>query len=143
MKRKFVAAIIIAVCILGMGVKAYAYDIEEQIIYNLKEEVPLERAFIKLERISNYEISFYFDNDVNLEKKFRILAGGNTYKNILDLVLQFNNLKKIRLAEQLFYIYPKAKQSKYETEQKMSFKENKRTKDKIKWHQYLEKPETK
>lgn len=142
MKEKLVVVIIVTVFVFSIGVKSYAYDIEEQITYNLKEETTLKKAFTKLEKISHNEISFYFTDDVNLSKKFRILAGGNTYKNILDLVLQFNNLKKIRLAKQLFYIYPKDKQIKYESKQKINFNEQEVGNDKIDWDNYIEKPET-
>ena len=131
MERNWKLIILVVIFILSIGSDAYAYDIEEQVTYNLVEEVALEEAFIKLEKIANNEISFYFAADVNLDKKFRILAGRNTYKNILDLILQFNNLKRIRLAKQLFYIYPKSTEAKYETAQKITFEEQKIMNNKI------------
>ena len=140
MERNWKLIILVVIFILSIGSDAYAYDIEEQVTYNLVEEVALEEAFIKLEKIANNEISFYFAADVNLDKKFRILAGRNTYKNILDLILQFNNLKRIRLAKQLFYIYPKSTEAKYETAQKITFEEQKIMNNKIDWDNYIAKP---
>ena len=139
MKKRWMLTMLAIIIVLSMDITAYAYELEEKITYNLEKQVTLEEAFIKLEKIANNEIIFYFADDINLQKGFRILAGRDTYKNVLDLILQFNNLQRIRLAKQLFYIYPQSKQAKYEAKRNTIVK-SKTMNDKVDWDNYIEKP---
>ncbi|KXS44282.1 MAG: type IV pilus assembly protein PilQ [Candidatus Frackibacter sp. T328-2] len=106
--KKIILLLIISMLVITTSVSAF--NMEKKITFNLRKGSNLKEGFNKLEELSNNEISFYYDSDINLNKQFKISLQNESYQTTLNLVLQLNSLKMNKVTDNMYYIYPASKE---------------------------------
>jgi type II secretory pathway component GspD/PulD (secretin) len=109
-KKKIIISILI-ISLFLLSANVMAFDMEKDISFNLRKGSKLKEAFDSLENISNGEISFYYDSGVNLNKRFKMTIQNKSFQSVMNLILQLNLLKANKVTDQMYFIYPAAKEA--------------------------------
>jgi type II secretory pathway component GspD/PulD (secretin) len=124
--------IIIMLILIILSTNAAAFNMGKEITFNLREGSNLKKAFDKLENLSNDEITFYYDSEVNLNKRFKMTIQDKSYESIMNLIMQLNSLKANKITDKMYYIYPASKESEIKKNELIVYQQTPETIEEIK-----------
>lgn len=124
--------IIISLILILLSSSAAAFDMDQNITFNLRKGSTLKQAFDKLEILSDNELTFYYDSEVNLNKKFKMTIQNKSYEAVMNLVLQLNSLKINKITDKMYYVYPSSKEDEIKKNELVIYQQTPETIEEIK-----------